>query len=207
VLLLFSAQAPGNEGRLLAESLEKRGDAILASAKQEQARLQSSNRGFLAGALDHQIVLLEALLLDLRTQLAQKDFLLHLHHIHVIEEELLHLENQISDELRIVNQVQTGFQPNPTQTHDALIKRGQDLVAKGKEELERHRFIREGRLIEQEIEAIETLIKAIQTSPTSRTMTNDEMQLERHERTLTELLERANVRNPRVPGGPGRGGL
>lgn len=82
------APAPGQQTRLLAEALEKRGEALLTRVKAELEKLRHEGHWHLASALDHQEVIVEALVLTLKAQLANKDFLHNIHHIHVIEEVL-----------------------------------------------------------------------------------------------------------------------
>ena len=53
--------------------------------KKTLEELRTSGHWHLAGSLDHQAVLVESLVIDLKAQLANKDAVHHIHHIHVIE--------------------------------------------------------------------------------------------------------------------------
>ena len=71
------------------ESLQKRADALLTRVREVLSEQRMGGFGFLVQALDQQSVYLEALSMDLKAQLAMPDAQIQLHHIHVIEEDLL----------------------------------------------------------------------------------------------------------------------
>lgn len=78
-----------NPGRQLAETLEKRAAALVQRIKHTLQELRQSGHGHLTSGLEQQEILVEALAVDLKAQLANKDYIHHLHHVHVIEEVLL----------------------------------------------------------------------------------------------------------------------
>src|SRR5699024_2760281 len=107
----------------------------------------------------------EALVLDLKTQLADRNRAFQLHHIHVIEEDLLHLENRVSEEIAIIAFFREGRHQNQGQNGAQLITRGEQLVKEAREALAKNPRSREAREIESEVIVVESLIKAIQAKP------------------------------------------
>jgi len=188
------APAGPNAGAALVESLEKRADALLARVR---AVIQENRQNyFLVQAIDHQAIEVEALALDLKNVAAQTDLAQHLHHLHTIEEELLFLENRVSEEIAILQAVQDPTrrpqQLNATQLitiAEQLIKQAHDAVAK-------YPNAKEIRDINSEIIVIGSLVKAIQNKPTSLDLVAEEQELARHETSLTQLIARASARQP-----------
>ena len=189
-----SAPVAQNSGRLLAESLEKRADALLQRVRAAITEHKVHNF-FLIQGLEHQAVLIEALHLDLKTQLANKDFIHHLHHIHVIEEDLLHLENRVSEELAIIAHVAAG-NDNRGETGAQLVARGQQLVKDAQAAVAKKPNAPEAREINSTVIVVEALVKAIQAkpAPTPADLQKDEQELARQERSLRQLIEKLNAR-------------
>lgn len=186
-------QDPANTGRALAEALEARGIALIERTRLDLENFRKNDAAHLVDALEHQLVQVEALVMDLKVQLAQKDLLLHLHHIHVIEEDLLHLENAIYDEINVINQVKTTpVDPNkPLPVQSELVTNAENLIKTALESLNHHKNTPEARSIEREIEAIRSLIRLINSKPDPAELKKDEESLVRHEKTLQQLLEKA----------------
>lgn len=181
------APAPGQQTRLLAEALEKRGEALLTRVKAELEKLRHEGHWHLASALDHQEVIVEALVLTLKAQLANKDFLHNIHHIHVIEEDLLHLENEIADELRVIENVRQHQHQGHNQSQ--LVEKAESLIKQAQEALAHHGHLPEARGIQHEVAFIEALLKEIKARPSPDP--KDEQALAKHEQSLQVLLEKA----------------
>ena len=197
-----AAQTPApqqpNTGRALAETLEKRAAALLQYVRKELEEHRGFQRGHLIQTLEREAVLVEALNLDLQKQLADKDFMHHLHHIHVIEEDLLHMENRVSEEIMIIRHFADGnHQPNG-ETGPQLIARGQKLVQDAKDAVAKHPKAKEVREINSEIIVVEALVKAItaKPAPSAAEMKKDEEELARQEKTLRQLIEKAVASKP-----------
>ena len=192
--ILAQTSAPTSNNRPLVESLEKRAAALLTRVHAVQQEHRGTNNHLLQ-ALDRQRVLVEALALDLKNQLADPARQHQLHHIHVIEEDLLHLENRVSEEIAIITHVRGG-NDNRGENGAQLITRGQQLVKDAQAAVTAHPQAREVKEIQSEIIVVESLIKAIQAkpAPTPADLQKDEQELARQERTLRQLIEKANGR-------------
>ena len=99
VLLLIGAvagaptAAPSPNGALIV-TLEKRASALHASVKKVLAEHQAEH-GHLLQALEHQEAQVGKLAAQLAKLVAEHDRVHQLHQIHVLEEELLFLENRV----------------------------------------------------------------------------------------------------------------
>ena len=146
----------------------------------------------LLDALQHQAVLVEALVKDLESQ-HECENIFELHHIHLIEEDLLHYENRIGEEIAILNQ------ERHHEHHGAeeLIRRGEELLRRAQDVVEQHRHHgdREMEAIEHEMHAVHRLIEEIRERPHGHDFTRDEESLKRHEDSLAKLLERVHHRH------------
>jgi len=184
-------------GREVAESLEKRAAALLASSRAAVQELMREGRGNLVSAIEHQLVEVEALALALKTQLADTTHQHSVHHLHVIEEDLLYLENRISEELAIARNVSPN-QPEHPGTDSAaakLVAAANSIVAQAQEAVKAHPNTRETNAINAEIVEIQKLTKAIATAnPNGAQFQLEAQQLARHEQTLQQLVERLSGR-------------
>lgn len=170
----------------------KRGERLLNESREIAHALREQHKGHLLGAIEHEEVILEALVVDMKEQLKHVTPQ-NIHHIHILEEDLLHLENRISEELHIIiNEIH----PNPPKplTPAELIARGEKLVKDAQDELKvlgtHHR---EYKAIEHEVKEVENLIKNVKADPSKANQEAVE-KLTRHERTLATLLQRAKGR-------------
>jgi len=195
--------------RTILETIEKRAETLYTNTKKYIDDQTAANKSHLVAHLDYLNNLVDGIVLDTQDQLSDKTKVFSSSQVNVIEEDLRYIENSISDELKTIQAVIDGPTNPQGTTNTALITRGEALVKQGEEALVRHRDIREGRAIQFEITQIEALIKQLEAHPTGTILHIEEEQLSRHERTLAQLLERANWRNPFNPGQqgqPGRGG-
>ena len=195
--LVIAQQAqPVDQGRLVAEILATRGEVLLNNSRATIQNLYKEGKGHLASAVEHQVVLVEALVVDLKAQVANISKTHAVHHLHVIEEELLHLENRIGEELYIITHIgddHTQQHQNGSDTTTAkLVAHAQSVIHQAQEALKAHPNSREASSIKAEIAAIEKLVVAIQAHPSPAEFKQEAQQLARHEQTLAQLVERAN---------------
>ena len=167
----------------------KRGEALYEKTLHEIETLEKSGHGHLVHALENEAALVEALTVDLKIQIHDLNKTHAFHHLHVIEEELLHRENRISEELVIIQETIKNHQH---QGHNdaALIAKGEELIKKAKAILAKDDHSREAHAIEAEMFKIEDLITAIKAKPNSPDLKKEEEQLARHEKTITQLIAR-----------------
>ena len=189
-------QAPATQGRLLAESLEKRADALLKRVHDLIAEHKVHNFHLIQG-LERQSIMIEALHLDLKTQLANAAHQFQLHHIHIIEEDLLYLENRVSEELSFIQHVASG-QDNRGENEAQLIARGEQLIKDGQAAIGKNPSAPEAKEISSDIIVIQSLIKVLQSkpAPTGAELQKDEQELARQERSLRALIDKINARKP-----------
>ena len=138
-------------------------------------------------AIEHELVLLEALALDLSKNAGKPD-----HHLHVIEEDLLFLENRIAEELHILR---THDHENKNHTLAHLLEQGHMLIHAAQEVLRIEPNVKEASTLKSEMAVIEKLVKELQAKPAGADLKKDEEALARHERTLRNVLERISERN------------
>ena len=116
----------------------------------------------------------------------------NIHHIHVLEEDLLHLENRLAEEFEIIiNRVIPV--PHANLTAAEVIARGDKLVAQVTEDLKTLTHHREARHIEHELFQLKQLLLEVKTNPAHSSKLAIE-QLARHEATLDTLVKRAKSR-------------
>lgn len=75
--------------------------ALLHRVRETLETLRKEGHWHLAGSLEHQAVMVEALGLDLYRMTQEKE--IHIHHIHVIEEDLLFLEVKIQNKTTTID--------------------------------------------------------------------------------------------------------
>jgi hypothetical protein len=85
------------ESQQLAETLAKRAEGIVTRAKADLARFQGAGRGHLVAEIENQIRQVEELEKELKA--LPHGTILDMHHIHQIEEQLLHSENILAEEV------------------------------------------------------------------------------------------------------------
>jgi len=190
------AQAPAPApGATLVESLELRAAALLARVRQVLAENRQANY-FLVQAIDHQALEVEALSLSLKTFAAQPDIAQHLHHLHIIEEDLLYLENRVSEEIAILQAVRDPARPTQPLTAVQLITHAESLIKNAHDAVAKYPNAKEIKDINSEIIVIGSLVKAIQNKPAPADLVAEEQELARHETSLTTLIEKAAQRQP-----------
>jgi len=203
------AEPPANNNLMLIDSLEKRASALLIRVEQvlQENRGQFNN---LLYALDRQSVLIEAMALNLKVQseLASTGPIVvdgtewnwhKIHEIHVMEEELLRLENRASEEIEIIEAARAGG-GRRGETPAQLVQRGERLVKDAQDAVAKFPQAPEVKEINSEIIVVQSLIKAIQAtpSPAPADLQKDEDELFRQETTLRQLIEKATQRRPTV---------
>ena len=148
--------------------------------------LYDQDKGHLVQGIEYQLVMVEALEIDLKE--SEKHLTSqNIHHLHVIEEDLFHRENRIAEELSVILNNNT---PKKVQTPSELIAQGEKLVASAKKELELIAHTKEAQSIENELEQVEKLIAAVKQNPSASNELADE-QLTRHEISLNNLIKSA----------------
>ncbi len=85
------------ESQQLAETLAKRAEGIVTRAKAELARFHGAGRGHLVAELENQIRKVEQLEKELKA--LPHGTILEWQHIHQVEEQLLHHENTLAEEV------------------------------------------------------------------------------------------------------------
>lgn len=181
----------------MAEVLAKRAEALITGTKAVLAELYKQGKGHLASSIEHQIVLVEALTLDLKKSLADTSKHPSVHHVHVIEEDLLWLENRISEELYIITHLGDGHHEehkNGTDTMaQKLVAHANSIIHQAEEILKDGTTIRlrDARDMAHEIGEIKKLIKAIEAHPSAAELKAEATQLAKHEESLRTLIERA----------------
>ena len=176
-------------------SLEKRAGALLERVRATLTE-HRVNHGHLLQSLERQAVLVEALAIDLKAQLADTTRQHNIHHVHVIEEDLLFLENRVSEEIVIIAHFRNGNHVPTNENGAQLIARGEKLVKDAKDAVVKHPQAKEVKEINSEIVVVEALIKAItaKPAPTPADLKKDEEELHRQERSLRQLIEKAEGR-------------
>jgi len=188
--------AQANAGRELVESLEKRASALSDRVKQVIQEQRAGGFGGLTLTLERQGVLIEALVIDLKAQTADLSKVTSFHHIHVIEEDLLFLENRVSEEIVAITQARNS---QPTAVASAqLIVRAEQLIKDAKDTLAKFPTAPEVREINSEIIVVEALVKTIQgkVTPAPGELAQDERELAKQEATLKQLIDKAQARKP-----------
>jgi len=190
--------APANNNRPLVESLEKRAAALEARVHQVLQDNRAQNN-FLLMALDRQSIMIEALALELKTAVADTTRMHTIHQIHVIEEDLLRLENRASEEIMNIETVRSGADRR-NETPAQLAARAERLVKDAQDAVAKFPTAPEVREISSEIIVVEALLKTIQgpPAPAAADLMKDEDELARQERTLRQLIEKATQRRPTV---------
>lgn len=191
------------DDRVLAESLEKRAEALVEKTKKSIDDLKKTDHAHLTAHLQHQLEMVEGIVASLKTQLADKTKVFETHQVNVIEEDLKYLENSITDELKTIDEAKNHV--SQTKSLTQLITQAEELIKRAHEAATTHKHAREAASIEYEITAIETLVKALKAKPTGAELKKDEEQLARHEKTLEKLIEKAAHRTN--PKNPKKGGL
>ncbi len=210
-----TTSAPNSAGKELVISLEKRAAALLQVVRKvlDENRMSHS---FLLQGIEHQAVLVEALALDLGRLVQSKDIAHQIHHIHVIEEDLvgffylklcsfdnnfnsieqLFLENRVSEEIAIFYHFRDGNHTPNGETTAQLIARGERLVKEAKEAVAKFPKAKEVAEINSSVIVVEALLKAIQArpAPTPDDLKKDETELARQEKSLRQLIEKATHR-------------
>ena len=175
--------------------LEARGHALYEKA----TKVLLDHRGthdHLLETLNHQVTKLVELLKELH-ELAVVDVVhesKNEHKIHVIEEELLHLENRVNEEIDIIAHIKDHHKPSGELTVAQLVAAGEKLIKQAKEAVAKHPKAREVSEIDREIIVVDALLKAIQAKPAPAELKKEEQELARQEKTLQQLIEKANAR-------------
>lgn len=187
----------------MVESLEKRAEALLLKTQSQYDALKKEHLHLLT-TLELDLTLADGIVLSLKDQLADKAKTFTTAQVHVIEEDLVHLENSISLELKNIQDVITNHKSTGTKTNAQLLTHAHELIAKAHAALTLHRHTPEAHSIEREISVIESLIRAIEAKPTAADLAKDEASLARHEKTLQSLIDAAShrVTNPTNPHNP-----
>lgn len=173
----------------MAEILLKRGELIVQNAQHEIQQFVSSGHGHLVQAFEHEVVLVEALNIDLKHQIEVLNRTHEVHHLHAIEEELLHRENRLAEELSIIKEVQANHHAKG-HSRAQLIANGEALIKKAAEAVAKQPNTREAKAIQAESAHVQQLIAALKGKPETTDLKNEEQQLDRHETTLDLLLVR-----------------
>ena len=139
--------------------------------------------------MENEAALVESLAVNLKIQIHDLNQTHAIHHLHTIEEELLHRENRISEELEVINR--TINNPPKHETHAQLVAKGEELVKKAQAIITKMPHSRAAHAIEAEMFVIEDLLKAMKENPNSPDVKKEEGQLARHEITINQLLVRA----------------
>ncbi|KAI2796328.1 hypothetical protein BLOT_015882 [Blomia tropicalis] len=183
-----------HNGRSLVESLANRAEALLKHVHETLKNARGTHNHLLQ-ALEHQAVAIEALAMDLRAQLKDEHREHHMHHIHTIEEDLLFLENRVSEEIAILHHFQDGHHHHNGDNHQRLLERAEQLLKEAKETIEKHPHERNSRELESEMIVIEALVRTIKTRPDESELKKDEEELARHEKSVRQLIEKINHRH------------
>lgn len=85
--LLFVAQNAHPNADVINDMI-KRGETLLNHSREIAHALREQHKGHLLGAIEHELVLLEALVVDMKEQLKHVTPQ-NIHHIHVLEEDLV----------------------------------------------------------------------------------------------------------------------
>lgn len=204
ILLVGASAAPTSapdahksESRAVAELLILRAEHHSAQTMRLMDDLRKTGHAHLLRDIEEQVVLIEGLVNSLKMQLQNPDLRHHLHHFHVIEEELLIHENRIAEELEAIREIRENHKHHELNA-EQLIQAGELIIKKGEEALKKHSHLREGALIQSEIKQIKALIKDLETKKNKKPeeLVKGEQQLAKHELSLKQLIEKAEIRNP-----------
>ena len=142
-------------------------------------------------------MLVEALALDLKASLANATKEHSVHHVHVIEEDLLFFENRISEELYIITHLGDGHHEEHKSGTDTmaqkLVAHAISVIHQAEEAVMQDKHIRmqDAAAINHEIGEIRKLIKVIEGHPSAAELKAEATQLAKHEESLKTLVERA----------------
>ena len=188
IVLIGSVSAQENAGKELVESLIKRGEQLLHDSHIVIAALREHGKEHLIETVQHQLVMVEALVIDLK-ETAKHVTEHNLHHIHLLEEDLLSAENHIGEEFEVII-MHVMDKDHGHHTPEQVLERAEKLVEKAKEAIDKHEHSKESRMMKHELFAIERLVKDVKRGSKYIVPLVVE-QLARHEHTLANLIKRA----------------
>ena len=157
----ISDDAKKSESRAVAELLILRAEHQVAHTERLIEDLRKSGFTHLLRDIEEQIVLIEGLTATLKALLQDPDVVHHLHHFHVIEEELLIHENRVAEELQAVHEIRENHRHHELNA-EQLIEAGNLIIKKAEEDLKKHGHLREAQNIEGEIKQIKKLMKELE---------------------------------------------
>lgn len=169
----------------MTDILVRRGMILEDAARRAIHDLNVADKSHLGSALEHQIVLIEALIADLHQNAVLSD-----HHRHTIEEMLLNLENRVSEEL-IAIQMAIHHQHEGNSV-EWLIKKAEDLISKAQGVM-RHAPAgdRDLEAAKHEVKALGELITKLRALGTqAKDTSKEEAQLVRIAQSLEHILAR-----------------
>ena len=179
------------ESQGLASALAERAEALVHRAKADLERLHGQGRQHLTVEIEHEIHLIEQLVKQLRAHPEGHQFNVEEHFR--IEEQLLHHENRLAEELRRIENHNDALSRN---LH-ALIERAHQLEQRAKADLAKLHGSGRGHLaaeVEREVKVIEQLLHELRTHPHSQVESQQAIAFERrlaeHERRLAAELRR-----------------
>lgn len=164
------------------------------AAKRAIHDLNVAGRAHLGASLEHQVVLIEALIVDLHQNAVHSD-----HHKHTIEETLLSLENSVSEQL-IAIQMAIHHQHEGNSV-ELLVKKAEDLISKAHGVM-RHAPADDRDLIaaQHEVKALGELISKLRASADAKDTSKEEAQLVRISHSLEHILARLSKHAKPNPG-------
>ena len=197
-LLLFflptaQTSAPSTNPAHLLQLLEKRGEALEALVKKTIADNKASNNGHLLKSLEEQQKKVESLVAQLKKSASDISTEKQIHHVHSLEEQLFFLENRVAEEVDALEHAKST--PTKGETAAQLVARAENVVKKARETVVKHPSAPEIGEINSEIIVVEALIKAIQAKPSATDLKTEEQELNRQEKTLQQLTEKAASRH------------
>lgn len=177
--------------RSLTEALIHRGEALIQHTQHLLKEHRNHSLGHLVDTVEHELSLVEALIFSLKFEHSKENFTLKEHHLHLIEEDLLHIENRVAEELAVIED---------TLNHEHLNQPADKLIAHAKALIEHAKQVaknygnshnqKEIKAIEHEIHLIQKLISQLEQHPTGAELRKEEQTLVRNQQTLLHLIER-----------------
>jgi len=200
LLLAFGAVFAADENRPLAQTLINRGEELILHTSQLLKEYRNHTLAHLLGTVEHELALVEALVFELKAQFAKETTVtFSLAHINLIEEELLHLENRISEELIVVEDARAYEHMNQTPEHLATLAK--TLIDTGKQVVKSFNNANNAReiaTIENEIRLLNQLITQLEKKPTGEELKREEQALVKHQQTMLHLIERVKAHDEAI---------
>lgn len=168
-----------------------RGEMLLQKVHEVLAHHRHNGRSHLLAAMEHETDLIEALMTDIKSKYGHVENVFEMHHIHAIEEELLHHENRVAEEMAVLAKMEI-YQHHAREIHE-LVTRGEELLKEANHFLHEHGQHNHGRDLEHlkiEVKAVEALLHELRDHNRNHDLKHVEEQLARHEQSLKHLIDR-----------------